>query len=238
MNELKWVEVAGYDEMSTIAADCFQRQLSRKPDSVLGLATGASPIGFYEKLAERHAQGELSFALAKTFNLDEYTGLEPSHPASFHSYMEKQFFGKVDLPAAQRHLPNGMAADLNEECVRYERLIRESGGIDIQLLGIGVNGHIGFNEPGTPFQTRTHIVGLSESTRTVNAKHFPSGEDVPEKAVTMGIRSILEAKQIVLLAYGHQKEEAVERLKSGVISEEFPASCLHGHPRVTVLYGK
>lgn len=236
--EFDWVEVADFDEMSSIAADLFERQLLRKPDSVLGLATGASPLGFYEKLVERHAQGAVSFAQARTFNLDEYTGLEPSHPTSFHNYMEKHLFTKVDLPVTGWHLPDGIADDLNDECLRYETLIRTNGGIDMQLLGIGVNGHIGFNEPGTSFHSRTHIVDLEESTRTMNAKYFPSTEAVPRQAITMGIETILEAKQIVLLAFGEQKTEAVERLKSGVVSEDFPASCLHRHPHVTVFHGK
>ena len=236
--EIEWVEVASYDEMSRLAADLFEQQLTRKPDSVLGLATGASPIGFYKRLVERHAQGFIPFAKARTFNLDEYIGLEPMHPMSFHSYMEKHLFTYVDLPVSSRYLPDGTATDVHEECFRYEKLIRNSGGIDLQLLGIGVNGHIGFNEPGTSFHSRTHAVDLAQSTRTVNAKYFPSEEAVPGKAITMGIQTILDAKRIVLLAFGEQKTEAVERLKSGVISEEFPASCLHRHPRVTVLYGK
>ncbi len=241
MNEIyeyTWVEAADYDEMSSLAADLFERQLILKPDSVLGLATGATPIGFYEKLVERHAQGRISFANAQTFNLDEYTGLDLTHSTSFHSYMEKHLFNKVDLPVFNRHMPDGMAVDLKEECLRYDRLIRENGGIDIQLLGIGVNGHIGFNEPGTSFHCRTHIVDLAESTRAMNAKYFSSEEAVPEQAITLDIKSILEAKEIVLLAYGEQKWEAVERLKSAVVSEDFPASCLWGHTNVTVLYGK
>lgn len=236
--EFDWVKVADFDEMGSYAADLFERQLLRKPDSVFGLATGASPLGFYEKLVERHVQGAFSFAHARTFNLDEYTGLEHSHPTSFHNYMKKHLFTKVDLPVTRRHLPNGMADNLNDECLRYEKRIRNSGGIDMQLLGIGVNGHIGFNEPGTSFHSRTHIVDLAESTRSVNAKYFPSMEAVPRKAITMGIETILEAKQIVLLAFGEQKTEAVERLKSGIVSEDFPASCLYRHPHVTVFYGK
>lgn len=236
--EFEWVEVADFDDMSSYAAELFERQLLRKPDSVLGLATGASPIGFYEKLVERHAQGTFSFAQTWTFNLDEYIGVEPSHPTSFHNYMKEHLFEKVNLPVTRRHLPDGMADDLNEACLRYEMMIRTSGGIDMQLLGIGVNGHIGFNEPGTSFHSRTHIVDLAESTRKVNAKYFPSKEAVPRQAITMGIQTILEAKQIVLLALGEQKVEAVEQLKRGVISEDFPASCLHRHPHVTVFYGK
>ncbi|MCM3708976.1 glucosamine-6-phosphate deaminase [Sporosarcina luteola] len=236
--EFDWVKVADFDEMSSFAAKLYERQLLRKPDSVLGLATGASPVGFYEKLVERHAQGTFSFAQTHTFNLDEYIGLQPSHPTSFHNYMEEHLFTKVDLPVTSRHLPDGMADDLNEACLRYETLMRISGGIDMQLLGIGINGHIGFNEPYTSFRTRTHIVDLADSTRTVNAKYFPSKEAVPRQAITMGIETILEAEQIILLAFGEQKVEAVERLKSGVISEDFPASCLHRHPHVTVFFGK
>lgn len=236
--EFNWVEVADYDEMSRLAAELFEQQVNKKPDSVLGLATGASPIGFYRNLVDRYVKGRISFANVQTFNLDEYTGLEFSHPTSFYSYMEEHLFTKVDLPAIHRHLPDGEAANLNEECVRYERVIRESGGIDIQLLGIGVNGHIGFNEPGTPFHSRTHIVKLAESTRARNAKYFPSAEEFPRQAITMGIQTILEAKKIILLAFGEEKTEAIERLRSGNVSKDFPASCLHRHSNVTVLYGK
>ena len=241
MNEVykfDWVEVATYEEMSRLAADLFEQQLTQKPESVLGFATGASPIGFYKRLVERHRRGAFTFSKARTFNLDEYIDLNPHHPMSFHSYMAKHLFAKVDLPTTQTHLPDGAAQNVNGECNRYEELIRNSGGIDLQLLGIGVNGHIGFNEPGTSFSSRTQAVDLAESTRTVNAKCFPTGEVVPKKAITMGIQTILDAKRIILLAFGEQKTEAVEQLKSGMLSEDFPASCLHGHPRVTVLYGK
>ncbi len=236
--EFDWVEVESYDEMSHLAAELFELQLISKPESVLGLATGASPIGFYKRLVERYMQGSMTFSKAVTFNLDEYIGLEPLHPMSFHNYMEKHLFTHVDLPASSRYLPDGTATDLNEECLRYEGLIQNSGGIDLQLLGIGVNGHIGFNEPGTSFRSRTHAVDLAQSTRTVNAKYFPSDEAVPRKAITMGIQTILDSKRIILLALGEEKKEALKRLKSGDVSEEFPASCLHRHPHVTVLHGK
>lgn len=237
-DQFEWVEVANYDEMSVLAADLFQRQLNSKPESILGLATGGSPLGFYEELVESYKRGEVSFANSKTFNLDEYIGVAPPHTTSYHYYMDHHLFNHIDLPQTHRNLPNGMAANLVEECERYEMEIAMSGGIDLQLLGIGVNGHIGFNEPGTSFLSRTHIVNLAASTREVNTKHFPSANDVPRQAITMGIQTIMNAKKIILLAFGKQKMNAVERLRNGEITENLPASCLREHPHVTVFYGE
>ena len=152
--------------------------------------------------------------------------------------MQQNLFRHIDLPETNRHLPNGLARDLNKECERYERLIAESGGIDLQLLGIGVNGHIGFNEPGTPFDSRTHVIELTEATRKSNARFFDKEQDIPERAITMGIGTIMEARRIVLLAFGDNKMDAVRRLENGAVTEEFPASILRKHPHVTVIYGK
>ncbi len=234
----QWIEVSSYEQMSEIAAAIFTEQLSRKPDSVLGLATGGSPLGFYKQMVRRCQAEEISFARATTFNLDEYVGKGPGDTASYHEFMHENLFRHIDLPETSRHLPDGMAEDLAGECVRYERLIEASGGIDLQLLGIGVNGHIGFNEPGSRFDSRTQVIELTEATRKSNARYFEKEEDIPAKAITMGIGTIMSARKIVLLAFGANKTDAVERLKSGAVTEEFPASVLHKHPHVTVIYGK
>jgi len=234
----QWIEVDDYTEMSQLASAIFEQQLIQKPTSVLGFATGGSPVGFYKMLVERYQQGFFSFADAQTFNLDEYVGIDPLHPTSYHSYMNQHLFKHIDLPGSQRHLPNGLTQNIRAECERYEQEILRSGGIDLQLLGIGVNGHIGFNEPGTSFHSKTHVVELADATRKENAKYFPSKVDVPTKAITMGIDTIMNAKRIVLLAFGEHKTEAIERLKREGTSEEFPASHLKEHPHVTVFYGK
>ncbi|MFD1030139.1 glucosamine-6-phosphate deaminase [Metaplanococcus flavidus] len=234
----QWIEVSSYEQMSEIAATIFAEQLLSKPDSVLGLATGGSPLGFYKELVRRHQEEEFSFARATTFNLDEYVGIGPGDATSYHEFMNENLFRHIDLPETRRHLPNGLATDLDAECSRYEKLIGESGGIDLQLLGIGVNGHIGFNEPGTPFDSRTHVIELTEATRQSNARFFDREQDIPKKALTMGIGTIMAARKIVLLAFGDNKMDAVERLENGAVTEEFPASILHKHPHVTVIYGK
>ena len=234
----QWIEVSSYEQMSEIAATIFVDQLRAKPDSVLGLATGGSPLGFYKELVRRHQAGAFSFARATTFNLDEYVGKGPGDATSYYEFMHRNLFRHIDLPENRRHVPNGLAEDLVAECERYERLIAESGGIDLQLLGIGVNGHIGFNEPGTPFDSRTHVIELAEATRSSNARFFDREEDIPKRAVTMGIGTIMSARKIVLLAFGDNKMDAVRRLKNDAVTEEFPASILRKHPHVTVIYGK
>lgn len=213
------------------------KQLESKPDSVIGLATGGTPIGMYRQLVSRFKREEISFARVTAFNLDEYIGLGKEQPESFYSYMEHHFFGHVDIPVASRHIPDGMAENLEEACEAYESSIEASGGIDLQVVGIGQNGHIGFNEPGTSFQSRTHVTELSASTRRANAKYF-EGKEMPEQAITMGLQTIMKARSIVLLAYGHEKRDALAQLCTGTITELFPASCLHEHPNVTVLYGE
>lgn len=236
--QFRWMEVENYTEMSRLAASIFEQQLVKKPESVLGLATGGSPIGFYESLVDRFKKGGFSFQEAQSFNLDEYVGIAQANPTSYHSYMANNLFSHVDLLETNRHLPNGLACNLEEECAAYEQKIKQSGGIDLQLLGIGVNGHIGFNEPGTSFQSTTHVVALAEETREENAKYFDSKEQVPTQAITMGIKTIMQAKQIVLLAFGEHKTEAIKRLRLEGISEDFPASILKEHAHVTVIYGK
>ncbi|WP_342544991.1 glucosamine-6-phosphate deaminase [Lysinibacillus sp. FSL K6-4013] len=234
---MKWIEVNTYEELSEVAATIFSKQIQEKPDSVLGLATGGSPVGMYKKLVARHQAGHLSFKKVQTFNLDEYVGLEQTSPASYFTFMHENLFNFVDIQPENIHLPNGKAANLAEECAAYDKRIEEAGGIDLQLLGIGVNGHIAFNEPGTSFNSKTNIVELTESTRTENAIYFDDPSEVPTHAITMGIQSIMKAKEIILIAFGEKKLPAIEKLKSGHITEEFPASQLLNHPNVTVIYG-
>ncbi|WP_141904875.1 glucosamine-6-phosphate deaminase [Lysinibacillus sp. Y5S-8] len=234
---MKWIEVNTYEEMSEVAAHIFSKQIQEKPNSILGLATGGSPVGMYKKLVARHQAGHLSFKDVQTFNLDEYVGLEQTSPASYWTFMHKNLFNFVDIQEENIHLPNGKAADLATECLAYDGRIEEAGGIDLQLLGIGVNGHIGFNEPGTSFDSMTNIVELTESTRTENAIYFDDPSEVPTHAITMGIQSIMKAKEIVLIAFGEKKLDAMEKLKSGHVTEDFPASQLLNHPNVTIIYG-
>ncbi|MFJ7668126.1 glucosamine-6-phosphate deaminase [Lysinibacillus sp. NPDC097195] len=234
---MKWIEVNSYDEMSTVAANIFTEQLQVKPASILGLATGGSPVGMYKELVKHYQAGDISFKDVRTFNLDEYVGIEQTSPASYWTFMHENLFNHVDINEENIHLPNGKALDLDAECVAYDARIAEAGGIDLQLLGIGVNGHIGFNEPGTSFDSLTNIVELTPSTRTENAIYFNHPDEVPTHAITMGIQSIMNAKAIVLIAFGEKKLEAIEKLQSGEVTEEFPASTLLNHPNVTIIYG-
>jgi len=207
-------------------------QIVRKPDSVLGLATGSTPLGVYSLLAEYHARGT-DFSRLTTFNLDEYVGLAPDHPQSYHWYMRENFFSKVNIKPDRIFIPNGMAEDLEAECLRYDELIKQAGGIDLQLLGIGSNGHIGFNEPGTEFGTTTHIVDLAESTIRDNARFFESIDQVPTRALSMGIKSIMQAKEVILMASGGSKADAVCAAVKGPVTTAVPASVLQLHPCVT-----
>lgn len=236
-NNIQWIEVTSYDEMSKIAARIFEDQLLAKPNSVLGFATGGTPVGVYKELVASNNEGEISFKQVTSFNLDEYVGIPAHNPASYWTYMNEHLFNHIDIQPENIHIPNGTAADMTLECTKYDELIVQAGGIDLQLLGIGVNGHIGFNEPGTSFDSLTHIVELADTTRSVNAVYFEHPSDMPTHAVTMGIQSIMKAKVIVLMAFGKTKYDAMERLKSGIVTEDFPASCLLNHPNVTIIYG-
>lgn len=234
--QMKWIEAKSYEEMSVLGAQIFANQLKNKSDSVLGLATGSTPIGLYKELVKKHDAGEISFAQVKTFNLDEYVGLSKDSECSYYYFMHDNLFYHVNIDENNVHIPSGDASKLEETCAEYEKMMEEAGGIDVQLLGIGLNGHIGFNEPGTAFDSVTHVVELTQSTREANKVFFDRPEDVPTHAVTMGISSILKAKKIVLLISGASKQEAFDFLKSGEVTENFPASALHNHPDVTVIY--
>ncbi|HHT72348.1 MAG TPA: glucosamine-6-phosphate deaminase [Firmicutes bacterium] len=220
-----------YEEVSKKAADIYKEHMEKQPQTVLGFATGSTPLGMYEWLIKYHEAG-LDFSKVTTFNLDEYIGLAGDHPASYRYFMEEHLFGKVNVPKGSIHVPNGMAENPDEECQAYEERIRKAGGIDLQVLGIGINGHIGFNEPGTPFNTLTHVAELTESTREANARFFSSMDEVPTHAISMGIKSIMHARRIILLANGEHKAEAVAAAVKGPITPELPASVLQLHPNV------
>jgi glucosamine-6-phosphate deaminase len=231
---VNWEPLADYDALSDRAAKIFLTAIRRNPRIVLGLPTGRTPVTMYERVVAACSRDYHCFRDVVTFNLDEYVGIESTHPGSYCTFMKQHLFDHIDIYRANAHIPNGMAADADAECLRYEREIAAAGGLDLTFLGLGSNGHIGFNEPGTPFESRTRVVALTESTRAANAPLFPDG-DVPTHAITMGIGTILESKSIVLLASGEKKRPAIERLRRGEISEEFPASALWKHPDVTVL---
>ena len=233
---LKWIEAANYEEMSKLAADMFKAELKHNPKMVLGLATGGTPEGFYKELVEAYQAGDISFEQAQSYNLDEYVGINPTNEASYHYYMDQNLFNHVDMKRENIHVPKGNTADLQAAAAQYDTMIEAAGGVDIQLLGIGVNGHIGFNEPGTPFTLGTNVVELTESTRDANKIYFNSIDEVPTHAITMGIQTIMNAKKVVLLISGASKQEAMDRLRSGEVTEDFPASALHNHKDVTVIY--
>ncbi|WP_456279762.1 glucosamine-6-phosphate deaminase [Bacillus sp. K7] len=232
---MKVMECQTYEELSQTAARIVGDTIKKNSGAVLGLATGGTPEGTYRELIRLHQTENLSFQNVTTVNLDEYAGLSSDDPNSYHYYMNHRFFQHIDSQPSQHFIPNGHADDLESECRRYEQLVKSLGGTDIQLLGIGRNGHIGFNEPGTPFESRTHIVTLNEQTRQANARYFSSIDSVPTKALTMGIQTILSSKRILLLVSGKSKAEAAKKLLEGDISEDFPASALHLHSDVTVL---
>ena len=223
-----------YDALSDAAAAVVAERLRAKPSTVLLLPTGTTPLGMYRRLVGLYRSNELSFSLATFFNLDEYLGLPPDHPASYHVYMKENFYGLVDADPARVHVPKGDASDPEAECRRYEAAVREAGGIDLCVLGIGRNGHIGFNEPGALFGSRTRVVRLAESTRRVNAADFEA-DRAPERAITVGMATIFEAREVLLLASGANKSEAVAAAVEGEVSEEVPASMLGRHPDATLL---
>lgn len=231
---MKWESFDSADALSARAAKLLLSAIRENPRIVLGLPTGRTPVGMYDRVVRECTREYHCFRDVTTFNLDEYVGVPPTHPGSYFAFMKQHLFEHVDIPSGNAHLPNGMAADLDAECARYERELRDAGGLALTFLGLGRNGHIGFNEPGTPFDAHTRVVALTESTRHANADLFPDGH-VPTHALTMGIGTILDSERIVLLVAGSGKEEAVARLRSGEIDEAFPASALWKHHDVLVL---
>lgn len=224
-----------YEDMSQKAANLIAAQISLKPNSVLGLATGSSPIGAYQNLIESYKKGQISFAQTVSINLDEYVGLAQNSPQSYRFFMDENLFNHVDIDKNRSFVPNGLAADAKEECARYEGIIKQFGGVDLQLLGLGNNGHIGFNEPAQNFEKETHKVALTESTIKANRRFFAKEEDVPRFAYTMGIGSIIKARHIVLIASGVGKAQVLKDAFLGPVTPQLPASILQFHPNVCLV---
>ena len=223
------------EKMSESAAIMIAAQIIAKPNSVLGFATGSTPLGTYQQIIRMYNEGLVDFRTVQTFNLDEYIGLAVENDQSYHYFMWKNLFSKVNVDKNKVSLPSGTASDMEQECDSYERRIDASGGIDIQLLGIGENGHIGFNEPADNFAQGTHCVQLEESTIKSNARFFEREEDVPKSAITMGIGTIMKAGKIILLASGIKKAEIVKQMVYGAVTPQVPASILKFHKDVTVI---
>lgn len=230
------IKVNDYEELSQKASEYVIQQIRNNPRLILGLATGSTPEGMYKKLVEDHQNGGTSYQNVITFNLDEYVGLSEDNPNSYHFFMNQHLLNHIDIDHSNAHIPSGdQTSPLQSECENYEKLIQQSGGIDLQILGIGVNGHIGFNEPGTPFHSSTHIVELTLDTRKANSRFFDHIEEVPTHAITMGIGTIMKSKEIILLVSGAQKAKALSRLLDGEIGEDCPVTVLRNHPNVTII---
>lgn len=232
---MKVIYTKSYAELSEKAAELIAAQVQEKAESVLGLATGSTPIGTYEKLIEMNKAGKVDFSKVTSINLDEYVGLTGDHDQSYRYFMNDKLFNHVNINKENTNVPNGVAEDIEAECKRYDALIREKGGIDLQLLGIGHNGHIGFNEPCDIFEKNTHRVELGASTIQANARFFGSMDEVPKEAVTMGIQAIMLAKKVLLIANGPDKKEIIEKAVNGPVTPQVPASVLQFHPDVTVI---
>ncbi len=231
---MRIIETDSYEQMSALAAGMIGAQVLLKPNCVLGLATGSSPIGAYQELVKSCEKGILDFSKVRTVNLDEYCGLKPENPQSYRYFMKKNLFDHVNIDQANTYLPNGLAEDIDAESRRYEDLIDQLGGVDLQLLGIGHNGHIGFNEPTDCFPRYVHRVDLTESTIQANSRLFDRIEDVPTKAITMGIGTIMKAARILLIA-GEEKMEIIQESMYGKVTPQVPASVLQLHRDVTVI---
>lgn len=232
---MKVYKVKNYEEMSEKGAQILAAQLILKPESFLGLATGSTPLGVYKRLAEWYRKGILDFAQVKTANLDEYKGIAREDEQSYYYYMNENLFSKVNVQAENVMVPDGSREDKEAVCAEYEHRIEENGSIDLQLLGIGRNGHIGFNEPGDSFADVCHCVDLAPSTIEANKRFFEKAEDVPKQAYTMGIGTIMKAKKVLLLASGKDKAEALKELFEGEVTPKVPATILKFHPDVTVI---
>lgn len=232
---MKLIETKDYNDMSKKAANILFAQIIMKPDSVLGLATGSSPIGLYEYLVESFQSGDLDFSRVKTVNLDEYKGLTPDNPQSYYYFMYNNLFKHVNIDLKNVYIPNGIVEDSQMECKRYNELISSLGGVDLQLLGLGNNGHIGFNEPAEHFQKGTHCVTLTQSTIDANARFFESVDEIPRFAYTMGIGNIMDAKKIVMIVSGEGKARILKEVVEGPITPAVPASILQLHSDVTIV---
>lgn len=232
---MKIYKAKDYKDMSRKAANIISAQVIMKPNCVLGLATGSTPIGTYDQMVEWYNKGDLDFSEVTTVNLDEYKGLPRTNDQSYYYFMHQHLFDRVNIDPERTNVPNGMEPDAEKECGRYEELIRSLGGVDLQLLGLGHNGHIGFNEPGEAFEKETHCVDLTESTIEANKRFFASADDVPKQAYTMGIKTIMQAKKILIVVNGENKADIVERAFFGPVTPEVPASILQLHNDVTLV---
>lgn len=235
---MKVIIANNYEEMSKIASKEIAKLLYVKPKAVLGLATGSTPEGVYKELIELNKLNRADFSEATSFNLDEYRGLSGDHPQSYRYFMDTNLFNHVNIDKSRTHVPNGNAKDIDKECNEYDEAIEKIGGIDLQLLGIGGNGHIGFNEPSDYLNLNTHLTDLTKETIEANSRFFDSVEEVPTEAVTMGLGSIMKAKKIILLASGMKKAEIIAKLVEDKISTRIPASILQVHPDVLVIIDK
>ena len=235
---MNFIICENYDEMSKKAAEIVAKQIKDKPDSILGLATGSTPIGLYKELIARCSSKEISFENIKSFNLDEYYPISKTNDQSYYYFMNENLFSHVNIKKENTDIPNGEVADPQKECADYEERIAQSNGVDIQILGIGQNGHIGFNEPSEVLITSTHLTGLTQNTIEANSRFFDSIDDVPKSALTMGIGTILKAKKIILLASGENKKDAIAALLNDEITSKVPATVLKLHNDVTVICDK
>ena len=229
------IVVRDFSKMSTKAAEMIINRVKQNPAITLGLATGGTPLGIYQQLIQNYEQNHTSYQNVTTFNLDEYVGLSRDDPNSYFSYMNKNLFNHIDIRKEDTNIPNGEAENFDAECFRYEQLINNIGGIDLQLLGVGTNGHIGFNEPYTDFLATTHVVELAESTRQENAKYFSDPKNIPTLAITMGIRTIMRAKEILLVVSGKRKASILFEVIKGKTNKKIPATVLKSHPNVTII---
>ena len=235
---MKFITVDTYEKLSRQAANIISAQVIIKPDCVLGLATGSSPLGTYKQLIDWYNKGDIDFSGVTSVNLDEYVGLDGSSDQSYRYFMNKNFFEHINIDIKNTFVPNGCAEDLEKEGLEYDKHIEELGGIDLQLLGIGLDGHIGFNEPDRYFVKSTHVVDLHESTIKANSRFFANEDEVPKQAITMGMVSIMQAKKILLIASGKAKYDILQKAFYGPITPEIPASILQLHPDITVIYSE
>ena len=235
---MKFIVCDDYNEMSKEAAAIAAAQIKEKSNTVLGLATGSTPVGMYKELIEMNKKGEISFKDVVTYNLDEYYPISPENNQSYRYFMDTNLFSKINIDRANTYVPGGCSDDMEAEGKAYDELIESLGGIDLQLLGIGLDGHIGFNEPDDVFTAGTHVVELDESTIEANARFFASIDDVPRSAITMGMGAIMQAKKVLLIANGKNKEDILNKAFFGPITPRVPASILQLHPDVTVIYSE
>ena len=232
------ITLKDYEQLSKKAARILAGKIELEPNTVLGLPTGATPLGMYKRLIEYYEKEDISFKEITTFNLDEYIGIKPNHPSSFNNYMYENLFNHIDITEENIFIPNGNTEDIKKECIQYERNISQAGGIDLLIMGIGENGHLAFLEPGDSLPVWTSVVELSEHTRITNSSGFESIDTVPNKAITMGIKTILSADDIVLLASGKNKAWAVEQMLKENITPQIPATFIKLHEKATILLDK